>query len=283
MSGFSPEWLALREPVDHRSRNTALARRLAGHFAGRASVSVVDLGCGTGSNLRGLFAGLPAEQRWTLVDYDPGLLAAARRRLAAWGGVTSAGASALEIAKDGKRLTVEFREADLNRDLDRALGGAPDLITAAAFFDLCSATFIADLARAVAARKAAFFTALTYNGIQTWAPPHAADTAMTAAFHAHQRTDKGIGGGSAGPDAPQALARAFRAVGAGIAEGDSPWQLGPADAPLIADLAAGFADAVAETGALPAAEIQAWRRVVRTGAVVGHTDTLALPGDDPRP
>ena len=53
MSGFSPEWLALREPIDHRSRNAELASSLSARFQQRSAVEVVDLGCGTGSNLTG--------------------------------------------------------------------------------------------------------------------------------------------------------------------------------------------------------------------------------------
>jgi trans-aconitate methyltransferase len=68
MSGFSPEWLALREPVDHRSRDAGVAGELKAYFAGRHAIRIADLGCGTGSNLRGTFHLLPREQHWTLVD-----------------------------------------------------------------------------------------------------------------------------------------------------------------------------------------------------------------------
>ena len=46
---------------------------------------------------------------------------------------------------------------------------------------------------------------------------------------------------------------------------------------MIAELARGFAAAVAETGVIEAPTLAAWRDVVRTGALVGHADTLALP------
>jgi hypothetical protein len=46
---------------------------------------------------------------------------------------------------------------------------------------------------------------------------------------------------------------------------------------LIADLAIGFAEAVRETGRIEASILAEWRAIARTGAVVGHTDTLALP------
>lgn len=279
MSGFSPDWLALREPVDHRSRDAALAGHVAAHFAQHAHVSVVDLGCGAGSNIRATYKLLPAAQHWILVDYDTRLLAVARERLAKWADRIVGVGPALHLEKDGKRIDVEFRPADLTKDLDGALAGAsgnaPDLVTASALFDLCSEAFIQRFAGAVTARKAAFYTVLTYNGVQTWAPEDAADAAMAAAFHAHQKSDKGFGI-SAGPDAPAALARAFRAAGNEVAEGDSPWLLGAADQALINDLAAGFAGAVTEHGSVPAAAIVQWRGVPRSGAVVGHTDTWAV-------
>jgi len=277
MSGFSPEWLALREPVDHRSRDARLAGQLAARFAGRGSVRVVDLGCGTGSNLRGTFHLLPDEQHWTLVDYDPRLLAAARDAIAAWSDRHETTGDALTVYKHGKSLRVRFRQADLNADLDGALGSETDLITASAFFDLCSAAFIERFATAVATRNTVFFTVLTYNGEQQWTPAHAADAEMLAAFHAHQVSDKGFGP-SAGPGAAEALRSAFEGAGYDVHEGDSPWTMDDADRRLIAELASGFAGAVAETGEVDTATIAQWAAVTRTAAIVGHTDTLALPG-----
>ena len=276
MSGFSPEWLAMREPVDHRSRDAGLAARVTARFAGRPSVTVTDLGCGSGSNLRATWALLPADQSWTLVDYDAQLLAAARQRLLAWADSSTVAGDELALTKAGKRLRVRFRQADLTHDLDAALGERPDLVTASALFDLCSSAFIAGFASAVAARRAAFYTVMTYDGVQTWTPPHAADAAMREAFHAHQQTDKGFGA-AAGPDAPKALAAAFKAGGYRVEEGDSPWRLGVGDAGLIRDLARGFAGAVGETGRVDAPTVAAWGRIDRTGSVVGHTDTWSQP------
>lgn len=280
MSGFSPEWLALREPVDHRSRDLRLAGRLRDHFAGRSEVEVVDLGCGSGSNLRGTFHLLPVEQRWTLVDYDPRLLTAARESIATWADgredTSTAEANELTVRKNGKRLRIAFRQADLNAGLGQALGKSPDLVTASAFFDLCSAEFIYRLAAEVAARRAAFFTVLTYNGEQSWTPAHPADASMLAAFTKHQAGDKGFGA-SAGPNAPGALAAAFQSAGYTVHDGDSPWRLTHVDASLIADLAAGFAGAAAETGDVDASTLASWVAAAPTAAVVGHTDTLAIP------
>jgi SAM-dependent methyltransferase len=276
MSGFSAQWLDLREPVDHRSRSVELGRRLARHFEGWRPITIVDLGCGTGSNLRATAPLLGPDQSWTLVDYDHALLDTAGERLTAWADGSDKQDNRLILFKGAKRLSVEFRRADIAGDLEGALGAAANLVTASAFFDLVSADFIARFAAAVAKRRAAFYTVLTYDGDQRWTPEHEADTIMTEAFHAHQARDKGFGA-AAGPQAPDALGEAFTSAGYTVAELDSAWRLDEDDVLLIADLARGFADAVRETAQVDAQLIADWSAVQRVGAVVGHTDTLALP------
>ncbi|MCB1514891.1 MAG: class I SAM-dependent methyltransferase [Hyphomicrobiaceae bacterium] len=278
MSGFDPAWLALREPADHRARNKELAAALAARFALRDKVSVVDLGCGSGSNLRAMAELLPPVQSWTLVDYDAALLSAAREALKSWSDSTEDREDGtLQLTAKGRRLSVRFVRHDLNKELDAALGDAPDLVTAAAFFDLASPDFIRRLAQAVTARRAVFYTVLTYNGIQHWTPRRPADNQMTAAFNRHQMTDKGFGA-SAGPTAPTHLADQFGIGGYSVQEGDSPWVLtSPRDAKLIAELADGHASAVAETGMVDQKTLSAWRETRHTGAETGHTDTLAVP------
>src|SRR5215470_6733872 len=72
---FSAQWLALREPYDQRARSVAVLDRVAAAFAGLSEISVVDLGCGTGSTVRSVGPRLPARQRWRLVDNELDLLA----------------------------------------------------------------------------------------------------------------------------------------------------------------------------------------------------------------
>jgi SAM-dependent methyltransferase len=278
MSGFSADWLALREAADHRSRNPVLAAALAMHVSGRDTISVIDLGCGTGSNLRALAPILPARQIWRLVDHDPALLATARARIAAWADTSQDDGGDLVATRDGRSLRVSFVGADLAEGLAEALGPAADLVTAAALFDLVSAPWIAHFAAAVAALRAIFYTVLTYNGVETWTPPHPADTAILAAFHAHQGRDKGFGP-SAGPAASEALARVFVEEGYRVRSADSPWRLGAEDEALIRALAEGTAAAVREVGGVDARLLADWLARRRSGAAcaVGHTDLLAFP------
>lgn len=273
---FSTEWLTLREPADHRARDAHLGLKLTGMLRARPSIDVVDLGCGTGSNLRATYALLGREQHWTLVDYDPALLQAARAMLTAWADRAEPHGDRIELIKSGRTIVVSFRRADLVQDVEAAVGARADLVTASALFDLCSAAFIEAFAKIVAARKSVFYTVLSYDGRQAWTPPHAADSAMNSAFHAHQATDKGFGPAS-GPRCPAVLRSAFLAAGYEVEEGDSPWLLGRSDQALVDTLSAGFADAVAETGLVAPELIADWRATPRRGAEVGHTDTLAWP------
>jgi SAM-dependent methyltransferase len=284
MSGFSASWLALREPVDHRSRNADLARRLAGRFAERATPRIMDFGCGTGSNLRATAPLLGASQEWTLVDHDPALIEAAARALTVWADEARAVGDGLALLKDGRNIGVTFRVADLTRDLEALLAGTPDLVTASALFDLISEPWMARFAAALAASGAEFYTVLTYDGRDAYNPEHPFDMGMMTAFRAHQRRDKGFGP-AAGPEAAATLARALRAAGFTVETGDSPWILAPADAALVEELVAGIAAAVEETGLIADKGIVDWRHyrqaiITQKGArmITGHTDILAYRG-----
>jgi len=222
VTGFSAEWLALREPYDLRARNPAVVGALVDSFPDVFSMRVVDLACGIGSTLRALSPHLPPNQNWRLVDNDLGLLARA---------------AALACPPD---LAVLARAIDLARDLELALDGPTDLIATSALLDLVSATWIDRLAVEVATRRLPVYAALSYDGRTELAPAEKLDEAVIAAVNAHQRTDKGFGP-ALGPEAATAAVSAFRRVGYAVQEGRSDWILQPADREIQLQLFAGLA------------------------------------------
>ncbi len=270
MSGFSPEWLSLREPADHGAVNAQVRAACVRAFAGRDLVRIVDLGCGTGSNLRSLAPALSSRQHWTLVDYDNRLLEVAQRRGA-------------ELASACDRLDVAYRQADLSTGAITELIAGADLVTASALFDLVSVAVIERLAVDIAKVRSAFYTVLTYDGIAAFLPEHPADTAMREAFNTHQQSDKGFGP-AAGPAATDALAAAFERHGYVIRRGRSPWVLDRSQSALRNELEQGWATAVRETGLVPSSAINGWLTHRKTAAsavsIIGHEDLLALPGFD---
>jgi SAM-dependent methyltransferase len=249
------------------------------HFAGADHLAIVDLGCGTGSNLRGTALALPAlRQSWTLVDHDPVLLDAARAALLAWADEGDERGEELVLRKGEHEIFVDTRTADLATDLDRVLDWRPELITAAALFDLVSADWIGRFAAGCARRRLPFYTVLTYDGREIWTPPHPLDGAVNAAFHADQTRDKGFGP-AAGPDAARVLREAFAGNGYALITGDSPWRLAPDQADLIAQLADGIAAAAMATGRVTPDEARQWRAAHDRSArvLIGHEDLFANP------
>lgn len=278
MSGFAADWLALREAADLRARNAEVLAAATARFDRDTPVNVVDLGCGTGANLRALAMHLPAIQHWRLVDDDPMLLAAGRAALAVWADSSVERAGGLVLEKSGKRIEVAFERADLAKSFADVLAAPCDLVTAAAFFDLVSREWIAAFCRALARRALPLYAVLTYDGSERWSPPHPADAACLAAFHAHQNRDKGFGR-AAGPAAAAVVQAALLSKGYEFVSGPSPWQLGTGDRALIAALADGAATAVAETNLVPSGDCDSWgaARVAASACTIGHVDLFAWP------
>jgi SAM-dependent methyltransferase len=277
MSGFTAEWLALREAADARARAPDLAALLQRRLASRRTLRILDLGSGTGANLRATAKLLGKRQCWRLVDHDAALLAAAEARLRDWADAVEHDGPPLVLRQDGRRIAVSFVRADLRDEIAHGDFRGVDLVTASALFDLVSPELIAALAGKVARAGALFYAVLTYDGAQSWAPAHPADDRVRGAFNHHQSRDKGLGLASGGT-APSHLAAAFAAAGAVFHAAASPWRLGAADATLIAHIAAGIAAAARETGLVAESELAAWLASKRDICEIGHQDLLALPG-----
>ncbi|KQT85145.1 class I SAM-dependent methyltransferase [Aurantimonas sp. Leaf443] len=257
MSGFSPGWLALREPADHAARDAGLLARAAGHLAQVPDPVTVDLGAGTGSTLRAFADIVPA--RWRLVDADPVLLEEARRRHPGAETVLADLAAVDGLPLDGARL-----------------------VTASALFDLVSNAFAQALARRLAAERLPLYAALTIDDAIAFAWPHPLDAALLACVAAHRHRDKGLGP-ALGGGATAALSAALAGHGYAVETAASPWRLGPGSEALQVAYVEGLAEAARETGAIAADAIASWlayrRAQAEAGAscTVGHLDLLAHP------
>lgn len=288
MTGFSADWLALREPFDLAARAESAAtldlRGMAARMRpGARALDVVDLACGTGANLRALAPRLGGAQRWLLVDHDPRLLATLPRIFAAWsraqGLILRADAECLHIEGPDWSADVRWRRVDLASALDAVPFADAQLITAAALLDLVSASWLEALLERVRKADAAMFFALSVDGRVSWEPAVEEDEAVHRLFAAHQRRDKGFGP-ALGGEAPSVAAARLDAAGYGVASSRSDWHI--EDMAMLQAMVEGMATAALEQ--VPGARtfIEAWHAqrllsLPRSGLHVGHVDLLALP------
>ncbi|MFC3282271.1 hypothetical protein [Litchfieldella rifensis] len=287
-SVFSFDWLALRERADAQARDPRLTQ-LAGDWLLQDSpghpLTLIDLGCGSGSNSRYLAPRLPGPQRWRLVDQDRGLLDQAARRCR---GVSD---------RRGFAIGVETWTHDL-ASLDATWWEGAHLICASALLDLTSRGWMEAFVAACARQRAAALLTLTVDG--HWAFIDARgrvlddpeDRWVQRLFRAHQQRDKGLGV-ALGGEAPQALHEAFLRRGYVVELASSPWVL-PPGALVTQELAGavldGWRDAATEQASMSPARLAAWhgRRHTalaagRLGVRVGHVDIFARPPHSPAP
>ena len=254
MSEFSADWLALREPVDAASRSMRLTRAVAESLPRYRVLDILELGAGTGANVRYLAGKLPLPQRWLLVDRDAGLLAHAPH---AW----------------------PSRCLDLQHVvLDASLFAGRALVTASALLDLVSDGWLQALAARCREAGTAVLFALTYDGRLDFAPAEPEDDVIRDLVNQHQRTDKGLGP-AAGPAATTRAGERFSAAGYHIEREASDWMLTPESGSLQHQLIAGWAEAAAAMAHARAAAIADWRgrRLAHVDAgrsqlIVGHKD-----------
>jgi trans-aconitate methyltransferase len=256
MSGFTADWLALREPADQASRSAEVTAYVASALGSSRDGVCLDLGAGTGSNLRYLSRSLPANQRWRLIDDDPHLLARANGR----GGVA-----------------VERQVVDLRRIAASMFDGVA-LVTASALLDLVSERWLQLLVSHAADARSAVLFALNYDGRIICSPPDDADDHVRDLVNAHQRTDKGFGP-ALGPAAGERVEQLLGSAGYVLRVASSDWVLRRDQEPLQRELLRGWASAAAEVAPGEREPVQAWfgRRMDllsagRSEIVVGHVD-----------
>jgi hypothetical protein len=284
MGEFSDDWLQLRASADARAR----ADRLLGLLP--KVDQVVDLGAGTGGNLRHLAPRLPGRQDWLCVDVDATLLALLPERTRVW-----AEAAGQEFAPDGDAFTlngpdctcrVRCKMLDLSADLDQLHLPPGALVSASALLDLVSAEWLEGLMGHAAQARCPLLFVLTYDGRVELNPVvdgPVGDAEVIARVNRHQRSDKGFGP-ALGPDATAEAASIARRLGYRVHQATSDWHLGPDQAALQRALIEGWHAAAVALGLGDELALDHWRQrrlaLLSAGSSrvdVGHRDLLLIP------
>ena len=269
MTGFSIEWLNLREQPDLRARSVELLDLALTFLETGASVSsrprVLDLGAGTGATLRAVVRrseALGKSLNWCLVDNDAQSLEEASRR-------------------HGIDCHLELLNQDLS-DISRLPFAGVTLVTASALLDLVSADFIDRLVASLAEQPGVgLYIALTYDGAMQWTPPHPLDEQVTAVINRDQKEDKGFGL-ALGPDASSYAETLLEHHGFRVETRPSPWRLRGDDVEMVKEFVTGIGSTVLRESRLDPEVVEEWIQFRHAHAsdghcVVGHVDLLALP------
>lgn len=309
MTGFSADWLDLREPFDRVARGSAgpalAAQVAAARGRTRASnaepptFSVIDLACGTGANLRALAPRIGGVQHWRLIDHDPALLAAMPAAMARWTQhngyrIDAGGGGDGTLRIDGPDFSVQLVSGcvDLARDPGAVGGAQADLFTASALLDLVSAPWLAALIDGARGSAAAWLFALNVDGRTSWDPPIDGDATVHRLFGEHQRRDKGFGP-ALGPSAVPYAVRSLSDAGYTVRQARSDWVVDGRDEDgptrrMLEAMIDGMAGAAIEQNAAASDAVRVWqaRRFAALACsrlTVGHVDIMAVPGQMPDP
>ncbi|MCV0425739.1 MAG: class I SAM-dependent methyltransferase [Roseibium sp.] len=264
MSGFSSEWLALREPLDLAARNGRVETAFLDQLPS-GSVRILDLASGAGSTVAAFGTRLPQETDWLLTDFDPVLLDLAVKRR--------------DIATN---FNMSVHHADLAKDLEKLPFEKVDAVTTSAFLDLVSEPFLERLADRVVQAGRPFLASLTYDGRADFTPGDDHDEDLKSALNSHQKTDKGFGM-SLGPDAAAFAIELFEARGYKVVQGTSDWMISPSAKAFLSEFLSGWLRVGREVG-ISSDTLDAWWRQrheqIEAGLLsmtVGHVDFAAYP------
>ncbi|QVL50439.1 MAG: class I SAM-dependent methyltransferase [Thiocapsa sp.] len=288
MGDFDADWLRLRAPADRRARAADLPLLLRPQLPKGQMLHILDLGCGTGSNLHALAPVLGGAQAWLCLDADADLLDRLAEETQAWAQASGFDWDATDRRVTGAEpdltCTLAPRRFDLARDLDALPIEGIGLVTASALLDLVSETWLAGLVSQCAKVRVPILTALTYDGRVAFEPALSLDREVIEAVNRHQGRDKGFGP-ALGPSANGRLAILAAARGYWVEVRTSDWRIRRSERELQAALIRGWSRAAREEApASDQAGIAHWE-AVRLAAVergcsrinVGHRDLLAIP------
>lgn len=193
---FDRDWLNERYPFDAEARNKALESKVLEHFAAKPSLTMVDVGAGTGSNCLYFFEKFPQDQKWTLVELDKELRNATIKRIRDYANYHKYGfeqrKGKLNIQTPTKKIEVSIVNDSLLNLADLVDLKKVDLVLANAVFDLFSADQMSQFTQILQTHKTPFYTTLNYEGM-VFLPEDPFDEVFIDQYDAHMERTQDFG------------------------------------------------------------------------------------------
>jgi len=286
---FDIDWLSERYPFDVEARNKALESKVVAHLAEKSSITLVDVGAGTGSNFLYFVEQLPQSQKWYLVEQNESLKKATIRRLKDYASYHKYN---FERKKDTVKITSIKRDITVTILNDSLLNLAElidlkkvDLVLANAVFDLFSAAQIDQLVSLITQNKLAFYHTLSYEGM-TFNPTDPFDEVFIDTYNEHMERPQAFGK-ALGRHASQYMVKSFEAAKSTVQSAPSKWQIEAVDIKMHYYLLNFMENALGEMDLAPAIQqnfkkwIQRKKDLIITGQQrleIAHLDVFVTSG-----
>lgn len=228
---FQVEWLEGRFSFDAKARNKTVEQACLEHFSKRASLNIVDIGAGTGSNFRYFWNRFSQNQNWTFVELNPELAKVAKEKCIQFAQeqqfLVSNQRDRLIFQKGKQYRSVQILHQsflELHQFLDL---NTIDLITAGAVFDLLSTNMLDQFLSKIITSQTALLATINYTGMR-FKHSTKRDQQYVQLYEAHMCRQQAFGR-AIGPKFPDYLKAFSNAKSIPLLMGSSHWIIGPND------------------------------------------------------
>ena len=220
-------WFDERFEYDSKARNQKVEQACFHHFYGKKSMTIVDLGSGTGSNCLYFFEKFPAEQKWIFIETEENISEYALKRLSREGEKkgyqTKYSGDALILTKEERKIEITYRTASFLDLVDVVNLDEVDLVMASATFDLISFPQFCAFGSVLLEKKLPLLTTLNYAEIN-FVPEEPSDIFFIEKYESYMNRSQHFGK-AMGKKCPRILVDFFQKQNAKVEFGSSIWKL----------------------------------------------------------
>ena len=226
-NSFETNWLDRRYQYDNAARDKKVEEACLNYLENKSSVTILDIGSGTGSNCLYFMEKMPTVQNWIFVEHDEHLskyaLERIKKQASELGYSIKGDAQKLCLEKENRQVEISYI-TDSFFDLDKKVDlSKVDLVTAGAVFDLLSFKQFVDIASIVLENEIALLATMNYAEM-SFSPEEASDILFIEKYEKHMSRTQEFGK-AMGKDCSRSMVKFFRKHQREVVYGASVWNL----------------------------------------------------------
>ncbi len=275
---FDIDWLNERYPFDVEARDKELENKVLAHLDRKESISLVDVGAGTGSNCLYFIQKLSQNQNWYLIEQNAELKKATIRRLKDYASYHKYNfeqkKNTIKISSPKRAIRVTIINDSLLNLAEVVDLKKVDLVLANAVFDLFSAGQLKEVTTIITQNKVAFYHTLSYEGM-TFEPADPFDDFFVRAYNEHMERQQDFGK-ALGKNASAYMVELFEATKHKLQTATSTWKIEPTDIKMHYYLLNFMENALSEMELAPAmqANFEKWTQRKKDLIIMGQQRLL---------